>query len=88
MIKDTRLHPFEVSFAAMVKQAKASAKVRAPRMRKKLPPPHILPREDEEGLGIGMFNHRLNQWVKEEYAEFPKTFRTEQDALNWYSTLI
>jgi hypothetical protein len=86
MIKNTRLHPFEVSFAAMLKQANISAKLRVPKVRKKLPPLHIVPREYEEQFG--MFNYRLNQWVKEEYAEFPRFFKTEQDALKWYASLI
>lgn len=86
MIKNTRLHPFEVSFVAMLKQANISAKLRAPKVRKKLPPSHIIPLIHEEGFG--MFNYRLNQWVKEEYAEFPRFFNTEQDALKWYASLI
>lgn len=87
MIKDTRLHPFEVSFSAMVKKAKASEKARLVKPRVKIIPDHILPREDEE-FGFGMFNYRLKDWVKEEYAEYPRTFRSEEKALEWYRSLI
>jgi hypothetical protein len=85
--KDTRLHPFEVSFAAMVKKARASARERVLRPRAKEIPAHILPRMDEE-LGYGMYNYRLDQWVKEEYAQYHRIFRTEALAETWYRGLI
>jgi hypothetical protein len=85
--KDTRLHPFEVSFSAMLKKAKASERERVFKPRAKEIPSHILPRMDEE-IGFGMYNYRLDQWVSEEYADFHRTFRTEGQAENWYRGLI
>jgi hypothetical protein len=85
--KDTRLHPFEVSFSAMLKKAKASERERISRPRTKEIPSHILPRMDEE-IGFGMYNYRLDQWVSEEYADFHRTFRTEGQAEAWYRGLI
>lgn len=35
-----------------------------------------------------MYNMRLEQYVKEEYAEYPRAFRTEEAATNWYRSLI
>jgi len=88
MIKDTRLHPFEVSFAAMVKKAKASEKVRVAKPRVKEIPSHIVTVFDEDQNRYGMFNTRLAKWVSEEYAEEHQTFRTPEAAIDWYRSLI
>ena len=88
MIKDTRLHPFEVSFAEMVRKAKASEKARVQRPRVKPIPEHIRPRLDEDENRFGMYNYRLDHWVREEYATYHSTFREEGQALSWYRSLI
>jgi hypothetical protein len=88
MIKDTRLHPFEVSFAAMVKKAKASEKVRVAKPRVKEIPAHIVVVFDEDQNRYGMFNTRLANWVREEYVEDHHTFRTPEAAVEWYRGLI
>lgn len=88
MIKDTRLHPFEVSFAAMVRKAKASEKVRVAKPRVKDIPAHIVVVFDEEQNRYGMFNKRLGDWVREEYVEDHHTFRNPEAAAEWYRSLI
>lgn len=86
MIKDTRLHPFEVSFAAMVRKAKLSEKTRASKPRIKEIPAHIQVREDQGRFG--MYNTRLDHWVKEEFREDHTTFRYPEQAELWYRSLI
>lgn len=88
MRKDTTKHPFEVRFSTMLKTAQEHAKIRARRVQPKVVPDHISVKADEYDGRFGMYNNRLDQWVKEEYQEHPRTFRTPEDAIDWYKSLI
>ena len=83
-----RDHPFNAKMEAMVKQAKENEKVRAERVQPKEIPDHIYPMYNEEERGIGMFNARLEQWVIGDGDEWPMTFKTENEAREWYRGLI
>lgn len=89
MRRDTTQHPFEKRFSEQLKKAIAHAKtVNTNRPRTVEIPSHITPKFDDEQHRWGMFNHRLEKWVKEEYAEEHTTFRTEEQAVAWYRSLI
>ncbi len=79
---------FEQRFAAMVKQAKQNEKTRTEKPRVKEIPSHIRARLDEEQNRYGMYNYRLDSWVREEFAEDHTTFRYEDQAIDWYRSLI
>lgn len=81
----TSTHPFERKFDEMVKKAKAHT-VRY--SKPKVIPDHIKPKWCEEQRGWGMFNERLQIWVKEYGHEEHHVFKTEKLAQRWYRELI
>lgn len=72
-----------------VKWAREQAKLRThTRKHIKVIEAHIHAKWDETRLGWGMFNERLQHWVKEEFEPEHRTFSTQERAIRWYGSLI
>lgn len=88
MLKDDRNHPFTVRFRELMKSANEHHKKAVARPRSRDIPPHIIVQWNDEERGYGMFNTRLSQWVTECYEEYPRVFKSEEAAQDYYRTLI
>lgn len=85
------MNKYEETYNMLVADAKAKAALRS-KLLLKTPPkpiePHIVPKWDDDGQGYGMFNARLNEWVREEFQELHPLFRSPDHARGWYRELI
>lgn len=86
-----KTHPYEVKYNALVADAKVKTALRMKQLQRTPPKPiepHIFPKWDDNEEGYGMYNARLESWVREEFETLHHTFATPEQAKNWYRGLI